>query len=170
MEINKAEVVADVAAAFADYEDALVAGDAGRIVGWFWDSELVVRYGIADRQTGAAEHRLWRMTQPPLSGRRLADTSITTFGADFAVVTTLFGYAGSDVSGRQSQTWVRLPEGWRIVSAHVSAPAGADAFSDAQADAHAQAQAQADADADVHAQARADADADAGGVTATAGR
>jgi hypothetical protein len=125
LEINRAEVVAAVAAAFADYEAALAAGDADRVVAWFWDSDRVVRFGVADRQAGAAEHRRWRRAQPPLPGRRLRDTSITTFGAEFAVVTTLFGYAdgAAGVAGRQSQTWVRLPEGWRIVSAHVSQPA-----------------------------------------------
>lgn len=57
---------------------------------------------------------------PP--GRRLKDTIITGYGADVAVVTTLFGYPGTDTLGRQSQTWVRLPQGWRIVTAHVSHP------------------------------------------------
>jgi hypothetical protein len=63
----------------------------------------------------------WRSKQPPLPpGRRLRDTRITTFGADFAVVSTFFGYEDSAVEGRQSQTWVRLPDGWRIAMAHVS--------------------------------------------------
>jgi hypothetical protein len=123
LEINRAEVVAEVAAAFADYEAALADGHADRIVRWFWESDRVVRFGLADRQAGSAEHRRWRQAQPPLPDRRLRETSITAFGADCAVVTTLFGYADGALDGRQSQTWVRLPEGWRIVSAHVSAEA-----------------------------------------------
>ena len=82
-----------------------------------------LRYGIADQQAGLAEQRKWREAQPPLpAGRHLKDTEIRTYGGDLAVVTTLFGYPGSDVLGRQSQTWVRLDEGWRIVHAHVSEP------------------------------------------------
>jgi hypothetical protein len=125
VEINRPEVVADVAAEFAGYEEALVAGDVDRLAGYFWDDEEVVRFGIADHQAGARELRRWRATQPPLPpDRRLVDTRVTTFGTDFAVVTTRFSYPGSGAPGRQSQTWARLPGGWRIVSAHVSEPAG----------------------------------------------
>ena len=37
-----------------------------------------------------------------------------------AVVSPLFGYPHLPVEGRQTQTWVRFGEGWRIVAAHVS--------------------------------------------------
>jgi hypothetical protein len=128
MEINRPEVVAEVAAAFAAYEQALVAGEPDRIVDFFWQSPATVRYGIADHQMGIAEQRAWRWAQPPLPpGRRLRETRITTFGADYAVVNTLFDYPGSTAVGRQSQTWVRLPPGWRIVAAHVSEPAASTA-------------------------------------------
>ena len=122
MEVNRPDVVAEVAAAFADYEAALVAGDPERVAGHFWESPETVRYGIADHQVGIEKQRAWRRAQPPLPpGRRLRDTRITTFGADFAVVNTLFEYPNSKAVGRQSQTWVRLPSaGWRIASAHVS--------------------------------------------------
>lgn len=124
MEINRPEVVAEVAAAFAAYEAALVEGDPDRIVAFFWQSPETVRYGIADGQVGIEEQRVWRSAQPPLpAGRRLRDTRITTFGTDYAVVNTRFDYPGGAVVGRQSQTWVRLPAGWRIVTAHVSEPA-----------------------------------------------
>jgi ketosteroid isomerase-like protein len=114
-------VVAEVSAAFDAYERALVANDVDRILGFF--AEDAVRFGIADRQAGLAEQRRWRAAQPPLPpGRTLKDTTIQTYGADVAVVTTLFAYPGSTVTGRQSQTWVRLPAGWRIVTAHVSEP------------------------------------------------
>ena len=111
----------DLRAAFEAYEDALVANDVDRILGFF--TEDAVRFGIADQQNGLAEQAAWRRAQgglPP--GRRLKDTEIRTYGRDFAVVTTLFGYPGRDVLGRQSQTWVRTADGWRIVHAHVSEP------------------------------------------------
>ncbi|WBB57130.1 oxalurate catabolism protein HpxZ [Verrucosispora sp. WMMD573] len=123
MEIDRTDVVAEVTAAFAGYEQALVAGDVDRICGYFWDAEATVRFGLADHQYGLDEQRKWRAAQPPLPpGRRLVDTVVTAFGPDLAVVTTRFGYADAATTGRQTQTWVRLPEGWRIVTAHVSEP------------------------------------------------
>jgi hypothetical protein len=125
MQADRPDVVAEVAEQFQAYERALVADDAEAVVGFF--APGAVRFGIADQQVGRAEQLRWRRAQPPLpAGRRLHDTRIMAYGADIAVVTTLFGYPGSAVRGRQSQTWVRLPGGWRIVTAHVSEPAMAD--------------------------------------------
>jgi ketosteroid isomerase-like protein len=121
MQINRPDVVDEVAAAFTDYERALVENDVDRILSFF--AAAAIRYGIADQQDGIEEQARWRRAQPDLPpGRRLKDTTITAYGSDSAVVTTLFGYPGSDTLGRQSQTWIRLPEGWRIVHAHVSHP------------------------------------------------
>jgi ketosteroid isomerase-like protein len=121
VEINSSEVVEEVALAFADYEQALVDNDVPRILGFF--APEAVRFGVADHQAGREEQERWRRAQPPLPpGRRLKDTTILSYGRNVAVVTTFFGYPGDDTLGRQSQTWVRLPEGWRIVTAHVSLP------------------------------------------------
>ena len=121
MEINSSEVVDEVAAEFAAYERALADNDVDRILGFF--TAEAVRFGIADQQTGLEEQARWRRAQGALPpGRRLNDTTIASYGRDVAVVTTLFGYPGSGVLGRQSQTWVRLIAGWRIVTAHVSEP------------------------------------------------
>ena len=121
MQLDQPEVSAEVAAAFDAYERALVANDVPTMLGFF--AEGAVRFGIADQQVGLAEQRRWRLAQPPLpAGRRLKDTTIQAYGPDTAIVTTLFGYPGSEVLGRQSQIWVRLPDGWRIVHAHVSEP------------------------------------------------
>ncbi|MET8258065.1 AtzH-like domain-containing protein [Micromonospora sp. NPDC005205] len=126
MEIDRTDVAAEVAAAFTAYEQALAAGDADLICGYFWDSERTVRFGLTDHQYGLDEQRKWRAAQPPLpAGRRLVDPIITTFGPDLAVVTTRFGYDGTATTGRQTQTWVRLPVGWRIVTAHVSVSSAA---------------------------------------------
>lgn len=121
MDVDRPDVVAEVALAFAAYEKALVDGDVEAMTDAFWADARVVRYGLADRQYGAAELRAWRVAQPPLPpGRCLHDTRITTFGTDTAVVTTLFSYPDSPVEGRQSQTWARIEGEWRIVGAHVS--------------------------------------------------
>jgi ketosteroid isomerase-like protein len=123
MERDLPDVIAEVTAAFEAYEQALVANEVDTILGFF--AADAVRFGIADQQAGIEEQARWRRAQgglPP--GRRLKDTDIRGYGRSTAVVTTLFGYPGSTVLGRQSQTWARLPEGWRIVHAHVSEPAG----------------------------------------------
>jgi ketosteroid isomerase-like protein len=121
MELDRPDVVAEVREAFEDYERALIVNDVEAMLAFF--APGAVRYGIADQQVGLAEQRRWRLAQGPLPpGRRLKDTSISAYGVDLAVVTTQFGYPGRDVLGRQSQTWVRMPEGWRIVTAHVSEP------------------------------------------------
>jgi ketosteroid isomerase-like protein len=122
MEIDRPDVIAEVTQAFEAYERALVADDVPVILGFFADR--AVRFGIADQQVGLEEQAKWRLAQGPLpAGRRLKDTIIHAYGESTVIVTTLFGYPGSDVLGRQTQTWVRLPEGWRIVTAHVSEPA-----------------------------------------------
>ena len=122
MEINSPDVLAEVGAAFAAYEQALIENDIDRILAFF--DEDAVRFGIADQQVGLKEQAEWRRAQPALPpGRRLQDTIIQGYGRSVAVVTTLFGYPGGGKLGRQSQTWVRMPDGWRIVTAHVSEPA-----------------------------------------------
>jgi len=121
LEIDDSGVVDEVAAEFAAYERALIENDVDRILSFF--APEAIRFGIADQQSGLEEQTRWRRAQPDLPpGRRLKDTTILSYGHGVAVVTTLFGYPGSDVLGRQSQTWVRLAGGWRIVTAHVSEP------------------------------------------------
>ena len=114
-------VVDAVRAVFERYEQALVDGDVAALTELFWDDPRCVRYGVADRQLGAAEIAAWRRAHPSVPpGRRLAETVIVAVDERTAVVSTLFGYPGLAVEGRQTQTWARLAEGWRIVAAHVS--------------------------------------------------
>ena len=122
MEINRPDVLAEVEAAFIDYERALVADDLAVLDRYFLDRPETVRFGVAENLFGSDEIAAYRR-RGPLAGpdRRLIRTVITTFGDDFATVSTLFrreGIAGR--VGRQMQSWVRMPEGWRIVAAHVS--------------------------------------------------
>lgn len=126
MDIDLPATVAEVASAFVDYERALVEGDVPAMSEAFWTDERVVRFGVDDHQYGASELRRWRADQPPLPpGRRLTGIRISTFGTDFAVVTTRFSYPNEPAEGRQSQTWARIDGRWRIVGAHVSVPAQA---------------------------------------------
>ncbi len=121
VDVDLEDVKAEVLDLFLGYEAALVAGDVAAVNDFFWDSSLTLRYGIADYQLGIDELVAWRNTQNPLPpGRTLVDTVVTTFGRNAAVVNTMFRYPNATRHGRQSQTWIRLSNGWKIVCAHVS--------------------------------------------------
>jgi hypothetical protein len=120
MDIDIPEVKAEVEAAFAEYERALVENDVPVLDRLFWNHAKVVRYGAAENLYGAAEIAAFRAARPSHGlARQLERTQITTFGRDFAVASTLFRRAPGKV-GRQQQSWVRFPEGWRVVAAQVS--------------------------------------------------
>ena len=119
-EVNIPEVVAEVTAAFERYEEALGSNDLDTLAGLFWDSPLTLRYGPNGTLLGHRAIDRFRRNRN-ISGveRVLRNTVIKTFGRDFAMADTESIRPGGIV-GRQSQCWVRMPEGWRIVSAHVS--------------------------------------------------
>jgi hypothetical protein len=119
--IDDPAVVAEVRAEFERYETALVANDREALVEFFLDSPTTVRYGIDDAQYGHEELASFRRSQAVATPLRdLQRTVITTFGRELAVANTEFVPHGSDVIGRQSQTWLRTDNGWKVVSAHVS--------------------------------------------------
>ena len=121
MDINLPEVHAEVTALFAVYEDALVHNKVEVLDALFWDSPHTVRYGVAENLHGIEAIRAFRAARPAVGlARALHETVITTFGRDIATAMTQFRRVGSSRLGRQSQTWVRLPQGWRIVAAPVS--------------------------------------------------
>ena len=121
MDINLPDVHAEMTALFARYEDALVNNRIAVLDELFWPSEHTVRYGVRENLRGIEEIRAFRQARPAQGlARTLQHTVITTYGRDFATAMTEFRREGSDKIGRQSQTWVRLPQGWRIVAAHVS--------------------------------------------------
>jgi len=121
MIVNDPLVVAEVTAEFERYEVALLANDIATLDGLFWNSPLTLRYGIGERLYGYEAIAAFRQARAGGSPRRvLVNTIITTFGHDFATVNTEFHRVGETRIGRQSQTWVRTANGWRIVSAHVS--------------------------------------------------
>ena len=119
--INLPDVVAEVTAAFGRYEDALVTNKVEVLDELFWASPLTLRYGATENLYGHTEIRAFRAGRPAVGlQRELLRTVITTYGHDFATANCEFRRAGSERTGRQSQTWMRTPEGWRVVSAHVS--------------------------------------------------
>jgi Protein of unknown function (DUF3225) len=122
MEIDLPEVVAEVKTAFGRYEKALVSNDVQTLDELFRDDPRTVRYGATENLYSHAEIRSFRASRSPVAlGRKLSRTIITTFGRDFAVASTLYERPSAPGKiGRQTQTWVKFPEGWRVVVGHVS--------------------------------------------------
>jgi hypothetical protein len=122
LEIDIPEVRAEVEAAFARYEKALVTNDVPVLEELFRDAPQTIRYGAAENLYGMDEIRTFRRSRPSVGlMRTLSRTVITTYGRDCAVANTMFHRETMPGKvGRQSQTWLRFPEGWRVVSAHVS--------------------------------------------------
>lgn len=113
---------AEVEAAFAAYERALVANDVSSLDAFFLPSADAIRYGVAENLYGYDAIKAFRAARSPAGlARTLEKTRIVTYGRDLAVAATLFRRDNAPGKvGRQMQTWVRFPEGWRIVAAHVS--------------------------------------------------
>lgn len=122
LELNLPDVVAEVTAAFEKYEDALVNNKVDVLDGLFRDAPQTIRYGATECLYGYDEIKSFRAARSPVAlGRTLSKTVITTYGRDFAVASTLYQRPSAPGrTGRQMQTWVRFPEGWRVVAAHVS--------------------------------------------------
>jgi len=120
-EINRPDVLAEVTAAFARYEDALVHNKVEVLDELFWDSPHTLRYGATENLYGADEIAAFRAARPSQGlMRALLRTVITTYGSDFATANCEFRREGGARTGRQSQTWMRTAQGWRVVAAHVS--------------------------------------------------
>jgi Protein of unknown function (DUF3225) len=117
--INLPSVVAEVTAAFERYEDALVNNKVDVLDELFWNSPYTIRYGATENLYGYDAIAQFRSSRSSANlARSLQNTVITTYGNDFATANTEFERNGK--TGRQSQTWLRTSEGWRVVSAHVS--------------------------------------------------
>ena len=122
MDIDLPEIVAEVRAAFERYERALVSNDVDTLDEIFRDDARTIRYGATENLYGHGAIKAFRAARSPVGlMRTLSNTVITTYGRDYAVASTLFLRAGAPGKvGRQTQTWVRFPQGWRVVVGHVS--------------------------------------------------
>lgn len=129
--VNVPAVVEEIRERFERYERALVEGDVDVLDATFWNSPHTIRYAFAEHGYGFDEihrHRVSRAPGPGIKERRIR-LEILTLGRDFATVNLEFEVRGKDLVGRQSQTWVRFPgDGWKVVSAHVSATDGRPAW------------------------------------------
>jgi hypothetical protein len=123
MVVNDPETLAELKALYPRYEAALVSNDVAVLTEMFWASPLAIRFGAGENLYGVAEIEAFRKSRPAVNlARRTVRLEIVTFGKDFGSVTLEFerDSGGGVVRGRQSQVWVRMAVGWRIVSAHVS--------------------------------------------------
>ena len=121
MKINLSDVLAEVTHQSARYEQALVTNDVAVLDELFWNSEHTLRYGVTENLYGYAEICAFRAARPAMGLQRtVLNSVITTYGRDAATVNLEFQRTGSAHTGRQSQTWLRTGQGWRVVAAHVS--------------------------------------------------
>ena len=119
--IDRPAIVNEVSAAFYRYEQALISNDVAVLDELFWADPRTVRFGASENLYGIDEIRAFRNARSSQGlDRLLQNTTITTYGDDMAVASTEFTREGSEKIGRQMQTWVKFPYGWRIVAAHVS--------------------------------------------------
>lgn len=122
MQINLPEALAGMGAAFDRYERALIENDPATLENLFWNSQYTLRYGIAENLYGWKEICDYRRTRASAGGapnRRITRKVLTTYGPNFGTVNIEYVRDNGN-TGRQSQTWMRTPEGWRVVAAHVS--------------------------------------------------
>ncbi|WP_431511056.1 oxalurate catabolism protein HpxZ [Variovorax sp. DAIF25] len=120
-EINLPDVLAEVEAVFARYEHALVNNEVEVLDELFWNSPTTLRYGATENLYGYEEIQAFRASRPAQGlARELLRVVVTTYGRDFATANCEFRREGSERTGRQSQTWMRTADGWRVVAAHVS--------------------------------------------------
>jgi len=120
MIVNQPDIVAEVTAAFLAYEAALMADDITAMDRLFHDSETTIRFGVGETLYGIDAIRAFRKGRGGSPQRTLGRVAIAVYGRDFATANAEFFRENSDRRGRQSQSWVRFPDGWKIVSAHVS--------------------------------------------------
>jgi len=120
MIIDDPAVLAEVTAAFYEYERALMADDVPAMDRLFADAPTTVRYGVGEVLYGADEIRAFRKGRGGSPQRRLGRVAITTYGDSFATANAEFFRERSERRGRQSQAWVKFADGWKVVSAHVS--------------------------------------------------
>jgi Protein of unknown function (DUF3225) len=123
MIINDTETIRELQELHPRYETALVENDTETLLAMFWASPYVVRFGAPENLHGFEEIESFRKGRPAVNlARTVNRIGIVAFGGDFGSIHVEFSWTLNEriVSGRQSQRWVRLEEGWRIVSAHVS--------------------------------------------------
>ena len=120
---SPANLIAELTQLYRIYETALCTNDLATLDALFWESADVVRFGATENLYGIDEIRQFRQNRPTQDlAREISHLTVVPFGDDTAAITLEFRRTIQGVarSGRQSQFWRKFPQGWRIVSAHVS--------------------------------------------------
>lgn len=120
MTVNDPILLAEVTAAFHAYEAALMADDVATMDALFDDAPSTIRFGVGEVLYGMEAIRAFRKGRGGSPQRRLGRVEITVYGDSCATANAEFFRENSPRRGRQSQTWVRFADGWKVVSAHVS--------------------------------------------------
>jgi ketosteroid isomerase-like protein len=120
MTIDDPILLAEITAAFAAYERALMADDVPAMDALFHDAPTTNRYGVGEVLYGIEEIRAFRKGRGGSPQRTLGKVAITVYGDAFATADAEFFRENSDRRGRQTQSWVKFADGWKVVSAHVS--------------------------------------------------
>ena len=120
MKINDPATLREITAAFYEYERALMEDDVATLDALFHQAPETVRFGVGEVLYGFEEIAAFRRARGGSPQRKLGRVAIATFGDALATANAEFFREGSTRRGRQSQTWVKVPDGWKIVSAHVS--------------------------------------------------
>jgi hypothetical protein len=119
MEINNLQTLTELTRQFDRYQQAIIDNDVAVLNELFWNHTFTLRYGTGENLYGHAEIAAYRGARDRNSVMRVVGKSVlTSYGRDAATTNIEFTRAGRN--GRQSQTWIRMSEGWRIVAAHVS--------------------------------------------------
>ncbi len=119
--INATDALADLTAAFDAYEDALIHNKVSVLDALFWSYRLTLRFGAKENLSGADQIKAFRASRPTVGlQRKITDRPIVTFGSTTGVANITFKRTAKSRIGRQTQTWIKVAEGWRVVAAHVS--------------------------------------------------
>ena len=119
-EINLPDVHAELSAEHERYEQALAANDVETLDELFHAHPATLRFGPAESQYGYGQIASMRASRSAPGPREVLSTVVTTYGRDYGTANREFRRPSDPRVGRQSQTWLRTPDGWRVVAAHVS--------------------------------------------------
>lgn len=126
MQIDAPAAVEAARALLDRYERALMANDTPTLDAIFWADPRTVRFGITEALFGHDAIRAFRAGIRAYAQRVQKQVHITTFGDDVAVTNLIYERVGSGQIGRETKIMARFPDGWHVVSAHVSLLAAAD--------------------------------------------
>jgi hypothetical protein len=120
MQLDDPQIHAEVRDTFDRYEAAIAANDTATLDSIFWADPRTVRFGTTEILYGHDAIRAFRASVSRYAERTSRKIHIVTFGQDFAATHLEYERVETGLIGRETKIMARMPEGWRVVSAHVS--------------------------------------------------